>query len=91
MAKIYGTNVAVFGKSFEIKGLIDRHLEVYETKTKFKLVMFRSTHKGWHKDNNIIDSREIKKPATSADVMTIVNEFGFGTNNLMWKNESFTI
>lgn len=91
MAKIYGTNVAIFGKSFEIAGLIDRHLEIYGTKTKFKLVMFRSVHKGWHKKHNIIECRELKKPTTPTELMKLVNELGFDKNNLLWKDVNFEI
>lgn len=91
MAKIYGTNVAIFGKSFEIAGLIDRHLEIYGTKTKFKLVMFRSTQKGWHKKHNIVAYKELKKPTTPVELMKLVNELGFDKTNLLWKDVNFEI
>jgi hypothetical protein len=91
MAKIYGTNVAIFGKSFEIAGLIDRHLEIYGTKTKFKLVMFRSTQKGWHKKHNIVAYKELMKPTTPVELMKLVNELGFDKTNLLWKDINFEI
>ena len=91
MAKIYGTNVAIFAKSFKMKGLVDRFLEVYETKTKFKLVMFRSTQKGWHKKHNIVEYRELKKPTTPTELMMLVNELGFDKTNLLWKDNNFEL
>ena len=87
--KIYGLNLAVFGKSFKIAGLIDRHLEIYGTQTKFKIVVFRSTTKGWRKKENILEYREIKKPTTKQDVEKVINELGFTKDNLLWKHRDF--
>lgn len=84
ICKIYGKCIAIYGKSFNVPGLIDRHLEIYETPTKYKLVVFRSVHKGWRLRENILDTIHINKPVTKQDVMRSVNALGFESKNRLW-------
>ena len=89
--KIYGKCIAIFGKSFNIPGLVDRHREIYETPTKYKLVVFRSVHKGWRLRENILDTIHINKPVTKQDVMRSVNALGFENKNRFWVDEQSVI
>jgi hypothetical protein len=84
MVRINGELVGVYGKSECTPGLIDRHLEVYVTKTRVKGVLFRSTTKGWRKRNNIIDSVHITDSDPLSKLDMILKHFNFSHNNLLY-------
>lgn len=90
--KIYGKCIAIFGKSFNIPGLVDRHLEIYETPTKYKAVLFRSVTKGWRLRENILNTIHIEKPVTKQDIEKIVLDLGFDVSkNRFWVDEKSVI
>lgn len=85
MVRINGDLVGVYGKSVHQPGLIDRHLEIYVTKTKIKGFLFRSTMKGWRTKHNILESIIIKDANPITKLNDVLNHFGFSENNNLYR------
>lgn len=82
--RINGELVGVYGKSVNTPGLIDRHLEIYVTKTKIKGILFRSTVKGWRTKHNILQSVHITDTDPISKLDDILKEFNFSHNNCLY-------
>ena len=69
--KIYGNLILeVGGHTKNRRALVDRKVEVYETKTKVKIYLFNSSTMGWHKKNNVISLIEVVKNKPIEDIIT---------------------
>lgn len=75
--KIYGKLIETYGKNSKSKGgIIDKTLEIYETKTGLKGVLWSSKYKGWKENrNNIISTAWFKE--RDRDIFRVLEYYGF--------------
>jgi hypothetical protein len=72
--RIYGKLIGTLnGHTEDSPNLVNRVMEVYETKTKIKFVLFNSSNFFWKQGNNVLYTTELKKDG-SVNVIEFLNK-----------------
>lgn len=72
--RIYGKLIGTLnGHTEDSPNLVNRVMEVYETKTKFKFVLFNSSNFNWRTQNNVLSSTECSKNEIT-DIVEFLNK-----------------
>lgn len=81
--RFYGTLIAkVGGHTKNSPVIVNRMVEIYETKTKVKIYLFDSSYMYWHKNCHILDIVEVA--INNQPIKDIISD---QINNLATKNE----
>ncbi len=76
--RIYGKLVATFHKSSNGGALLNRTLEVYETKSGLKGILWATPYKRWKQPQNIISIAHFRTKDNDATLYRVKEYFGGG-------------